>query len=114
MEDSQHLCPDCGADYVEAVVNDIASGAGADSRLMLASLEEGLAVRAGGGELLVAEGGAGRGDRGDVDGVEVGVRTGDDERRFCQDDGVPSDQRWAGHTPARAGRQDIDEERPGS
>ena len=43
MEDSQHLCPDCGADYVEAVVNDIASGAGADSRLMLASLEEGLA-----------------------------------------------------------------------
>lgn len=32
-----------GADYVEAVVNDIASGAGADSRLMLASLEEGLA-----------------------------------------------------------------------
>lgn len=28
MEDSQHLCPDCGADYVEAVVNDIASGAG--------------------------------------------------------------------------------------
>ena len=43
MEDSQHLCPDCGADYVGAVVNDIASGAGADSRLMLASLEEGLA-----------------------------------------------------------------------
>ena len=43
MEDSQHLCPDCGADYVEAAVNDIASGAGADSRLMLASLEEGLA-----------------------------------------------------------------------
>ena len=43
MEDSQHLCPDCGANYVEAVVDDIASGAGADSRLMLASLEEGLA-----------------------------------------------------------------------
>lgn len=43
MEDSQHLCPDCGADYVGAVVDDIASGAGADSRLMLASLEEGLA-----------------------------------------------------------------------
>ena len=30
MEDSQHLCPDCGADYVEAVVNDIASGAGVE------------------------------------------------------------------------------------
>jgi hypothetical protein len=28
MEDSQHLCPDCGANYVEAVVDDIASGAG--------------------------------------------------------------------------------------
>lgn len=43
MEDSQNLCPDCGADYVEAVVNDITSGAGADARLILASLEEGLA-----------------------------------------------------------------------
>lgn len=43
MEDSQNLCPDCGADYVEAVVNDITSGTGSDARLLLASLEEGLA-----------------------------------------------------------------------
>ncbi|WP_295962415.1 hypothetical protein [uncultured Alistipes sp.] len=43
MEDAQNLCPDCGADYVEAVVNDITSVAGEDPRLMLASLEEGLA-----------------------------------------------------------------------
>lgn len=43
MEDAQNLCPDCGADYVEAVVNDITSATGEDPRLMLASLEEGLA-----------------------------------------------------------------------
>lgn len=43
MEDSQNLCPDCGADYVAAVVSDITSGTGGDARLLLASLEEGLA-----------------------------------------------------------------------
>lgn len=43
MEDSQNLCPDCGADYIEAVVNDITAAAGGDARLLLASLEEGLA-----------------------------------------------------------------------
>lgn len=26
MPDSQNLCPACGADYVEAVVNDITAG----------------------------------------------------------------------------------------
>ena len=36
-------CPVCGADYVEAVVNDITAGVEADPSLMLASLEEGLA-----------------------------------------------------------------------
>lgn len=43
MPDSQNLCPACGADYVEAVVNDITAGVEADPSLMLASLEEGLA-----------------------------------------------------------------------
>lgn len=43
MSDSQNLCPACGADYVEAVVNDITAGVEADPSLMLASLEEGLA-----------------------------------------------------------------------
>lgn len=43
MSDSQNLCPACGADYVEAVVNDITAGVEADPCLMLASLEEGLA-----------------------------------------------------------------------
>ena len=43
MPDSQNPCPACGADYIEAVVNDITGGGSADSRLMLASLEEGLA-----------------------------------------------------------------------
>lgn len=35
MEDTQNLCPACGADYVEAVVNDI-TGGGADAQMMLA------------------------------------------------------------------------------
>lgn len=43
MSDSQNLCPACGADYVEAVVNDITAGVEIDPSLMLASLEEGLA-----------------------------------------------------------------------
>lgn len=43
MSDSQNLCPACGADYVEAVVNDITAGVEADPSLLLASLEEGLA-----------------------------------------------------------------------
>ena len=43
MPDSQNLSPACGADYVEAVVNDITAGVEADPSLMLASLEEGLA-----------------------------------------------------------------------
>lgn len=42
MEDTQNLCPACGVDYVEAVVNDI-TGGGADAQMMLAGLEEGLA-----------------------------------------------------------------------
>lgn len=43
MSDSQNLCPACGTDYVEAVVNDITAGVEIDPSLMLASLEEGLA-----------------------------------------------------------------------
>ena len=37
MPDSQNLCPACGADYVEAVVNDIT--AGPDSVLSLCSYQ---------------------------------------------------------------------------
>lgn len=69
---------------------------------------------AGGWELPVTDRRTGHRDRRDVDGVGVGVRAGDDERGFCEDDGVPSDLMLVGHTPAWAGRQDIDEERPGS
>ena len=49
-----------------------------------------------------------------MDGVEVGVCASDDERGFCQDGGVPSDPELVGEHTGRAGRQDIDEERPGS
>lgn len=43
MSDAQNLCSACGADYVGAVVDDIAAGSKADPGLVLAGLEESLA-----------------------------------------------------------------------
>lgn len=44
MQDADNLCPTCGADYMQAVINDISGGStNADARLMLNNLEEGFA-----------------------------------------------------------------------
>ncbi len=42
MDDAQKICPACGADYLEAVIDDMAGSSRTDASLRLASIEEGL------------------------------------------------------------------------
>lgn len=41
MQDADKLCPACGADYMQAVIDDISGGTNADAELMLVNLEDG-------------------------------------------------------------------------